>query len=84
MRMDYQNKQDSWLGFLYVNVIVRSHGSNVVYKLYYLCGVVMTFKVRNCQSNHVSSFDNLYVRLMLSPAVFSNAAVSLKDQLSKQ
>ena len=78
------NKYDNWPDFLSVYGIGRSHGSNVVYKLYYFCGVVMNLKVRHCQTNHVSSFNNLGESLMFPIAVRSNVTIRLKAQFSKQ
>ena len=84
MRMYFPNKYESWPGFLSVYVIVRSNGINVVYKFYHFCGVVITLKVRHCQSNNISLMNNLGLSLMLPPAVRSNAPVRLKVQYSKQ
>ena len=80
----FPNKYVIWPVFLSVYVILRSNVSNVLYKLHYIGGVVITLKVRHCQSNHISSFNNLDVSLMLPPAVRSNAPVRLKVQFSKQ
>ena len=84
MIMCFPNKYESWPGFLSVYVIVRSNGINVVYKLHYFCGVVITFRVRHCQYNNVSVMNNLDVILMLPPTLRSNASVRLKVQFSKQ
>ena len=80
--MYFPNKYESWPGFLSVYVIVKSNGINVVYK--YICGVVITLKVRHYQSNNISVMNNLGVSLMLPPDVRSNAPVWLKVQFSKQ
>ena len=82
--MDFPNKYESWPGFLSVYVIVSSNGINVVYKLHYLCGVIITLKIRHCQYNNISLMNNLGVSLMLPSAVHSNAPVRLKAQFSKQ
>ena len=84
MRMDFPDKYESWSGFLSVYVIVRSNGINVVYKLHYFFGVVITLKVRHCQSNNISLMNKLGVSLLLPPSVRSNEPVRLKVQLSKQ
>ena len=84
MIMCFPNKYESWPGFLSVYVIVRSNGINIVYKLHYLCGVVITLIVRHCQYNNVSVMNNLDVSLMLPPAVRRKAPVRLKVQFSKQ
>ena len=84
MIMDFPNKDESCPGFLSVCVIVSSYGINVVYKFHYFCGVIITLNVRNCQSIHNYSFNNLCDTLMLPPAVRSNAPVRLKLQFSKQ
>ena len=84
MTIDIPDKYESCTGFLSVYVIVRSNGINVVYKLHYFFGVVITLKVRHCQSNNISLMNNLCVSLMLPPAVRSNASVRLKVQFSKQ
>ena len=57
--MYFPNKYESWPGFLSVYVIVSSNVINVVYKLYYFCGVVITLKVRHCQSNNISLMNNI-------------------------
>ena len=82
--MYFPNKYESWPGFLSVYVIVRSNGINVVYKLHYFCGVVITLKVKHYQSNNLSLMNNFGVSLMLPPAVCSNVPVRLKVQYSKQ
>ena len=84
MIMDFPNKYESWPGFLSVCVIVRSYGIDVVYKFHYFCCIIITLNLRNCQSNHNSSFNNLCDTLMLPPDVRSNAPVGLKVQFSKQ
>ena len=84
MIMYFPNKYEIWPGFLSVYVIVSSNGINVVYELYYFCGVVITLKVRHCQSNNPCVIYNIGVSLMLPPAVRSNAPVRLKVQYSKQ
>ena len=57
MIMDFPNKYESWPGFLSVYVIVRSNGINVVYKLHYFCGVVISLKIRHCGSIRVIFMD---------------------------
>jgi len=84
MRMYFVNKYESWPGFLSVYVIVRSNVINVVYKLHYFCGVVISLKLRHCGSMNITLMNNLGVSLMLPPAVRSNAPVRLKVQFSKQ
>ena len=83
MIMGFPNKYDSWPGILSVCVIVRSYGTKVFYKLHYFYGIIITFKLRHCQSNHNSSFNNLCDTLMLPPDVRSNAPVRLKVKFSK-
>ena len=78
MREYFPNKKKSLIGFLSVYSIVKSNVSNVLYKLHYIGGVLITLKVRHCPSNHISSFDNLDVRFMLPPTVRINDPVRLK------
>ena len=78
------NKYESWPGFLSVYIIVRSNGIIVSYKLHYLCGVVITLRVRHCQYNNVSVMNNLGVSLMLPTAVGRYMSARLKVQFSKQ
>ena len=84
MRMYFPNNFENWTSFLSVYSIVRFNVSNVLYKLNYFGGVVITLKVRHCQSKNISLMNKLCVSLMLPPAVRSNAPVRLKVQFSKQ
>ena len=84
MRMYFVNKYESWPGFLSVYIIVRSNGINVVYKLHYLCGAVITLRVRHCQYNNVSVINDIDGSLIIHPVVRSNAPVRLKVQFFKQ
>ena len=84
MIMYFPNKYESWPGFLSVYVIVRSNGINVVYKLHYLCGVVISLKLRQCQSMNITLINNIVVSLILPHALRGNVPVRLKLQLSKQ
>ena len=78
MSMDFPNKYDIWPNFLSVYCTMRYHGSNVVYTLYYLCGVVLSLKLRHYQPNDIYSFNNLGASFMLPPAVCKNAPVRYK------
>ena len=84
MRMYFLSIYKGWTGFLSVYGIIRCYDSNIVYKLHYLCGVVISLKVGHCESNRISSLINLGVSLMLPPEVSSNPPVRLKAQFSKQ
>ena len=71
-------------GFLYVYIIARFHGCNVVYKLHYFSFVVIYLKVTHFKYNNIHNETNLKVSLMKPPAVHINALVSLKVRFSKQ
>ena len=84
MRIYFPNMWECWPEFLSVYVIMRYNLSNVLYKLNYFGGAVITLKVRHCQYNNISSINNLGVCLMLPPAVRSNDPVRLKYQFYKE